>query len=275
MKIGLPEIATQTINEYKNLKLGGKEIPCPYFINSEKEKGGLRVLVGKGSPEEIEHEVKVWAQLRGFDLEQATVDEIREFMIKHKIGVDCSGFLVHVINRWMKKRMGKRLIDCLKFENNSLFSILKRRLRSAENIGASTLTSEMNTTKITDLNEVRPGDLIRLKGIRKNAHHIAMVSEMEGDFSGEKFIIKSFKYVHSTRNYADKHGLREGEVKITKPGKELKDQEWTEIYKGKSWTYEGLMKEYEDNGMRRLKCFEKEIQRNFEENIIANKAEEA
>ena len=271
MIIRLPDNVWKTVKEYNNLQLGGNSVPCPYFINSDDEKGGLRVLVGKGSPEEIEHEVKVWSQLKGFNLRKASIEEIREFMIQHKIGIDCSGYLVHVINRWMKQNMGKRLVEELKFKDNSPITWVKRRLRSAENIGANTLTNEDNTTKI-EINDVKPGDLIRLKGLRKNAHHIAMVSEVDGDFFGEgetkKFFVKSFRYIHSHRNYDDKHGVRSGEVKITHPGGELKDQDWTEVHKGKNWVYEGLLKEYHDNGLRRLNCLAKEVERNFNDKVM-------
>jgi len=269
MIIRLPDNVWATVKAYNNLQLGGKNVPTPYFINSDDERGGLRVLVGKGSPEEIEHEVKVWAQLKGFDLNKASIAEIREFMIQHKIGVDCSGYLVHVLNRWMKQNMHKRLIECLKFKSNSPLTWVKRRLRSAENIGANTLTNEDNTKRI-EINDVRPGDLIRLKGLRKNAHHIAMVSEVDGDFVGEdkKFIVKSFKYIHSHRNYEDKHGVRSGEVVITNPGGELKDQDWREEQNGKNWVYEGLLKEYNDNGLRRLNCLAPEVERNFNDKVM-------
>ncbi|MBN1916158.1 hypothetical protein JW796_04200 [Candidatus Dojkabacteria bacterium] len=272
MRILLPEEARVTIDQYKSLKLGSKIVPCPYYINTQKESGGLRVLVGKGSPEEIEHEVKVWAQLRGFEMSKASEHEIREFMIKHRIGIDCSGFLVHVINRWMKQTRGRRLIEYLKFDNNSVIAWIKRRLRSAENIGANTLTSLKNTIKITELNDIRPGDLIRLKGRVKNSHHIAMISEIEGDLveeNGKKnFLIKRFKYVHSNRNYDDRHGVREGEVIITNPEAGLKEQNWTEVYNGRNWTYEGLVKEYQDNGVMRLKCLENEIKKNYEAGVV-------
>ena len=260
MKFELPDYVQKEIKKYSELELGGKKVPCPYYINISKERGGLRVLVGKGSAEEISHEVQVWARLKGFDLNNATPEEIREFMVERKIGIDCSGFAVHIYNRWLKRSLGKRLVSCLKHPRNSLWARFRRALRSAENIAANTLTSEENNIKITNLNNIRPGDMIRLKGRVKNAHHLVIVSEVNGDVVGEEFKIKNFKYVQSARYYDDQHGLREGKVIITNPNGEIKDQKWTDVYKGKNWTYEELLKNYEDNGVRRLKCLEKEIE---------------
>lgn len=262
MKLELPEEVKKSIDQYAKLDLGDKSVPCPYYINISKERGGLRVMVGKGSPEEITHEVKVWAQLKGFDLRKANAGEIRDFMLEKGIGVDCSGFLVHVINRWMKSTSKGRLIDCIKFPTNSFIARLRRRLRSAENISANTLTGDENNIKIINLNEVKPGDMIRLKGKIKNAHHVLMVTEVDGD-KGEngKFKIKKIKYVGSARDYEDENGIRFGDIDITDSEGELKDQKWNDEYRGKNWHYEGLMKEYEDNGIRRLKCLKEEIEK--------------
>ncbi len=252
VKYVLPEEAWQTINEYKYLPLGGKKVTSPYYINLSKERGGLRVLVGKGTPEEILHEVKVWGKLKGFELENASQHQIREFMIQRKIGIECSGFLYHVITRWLQAKHKGNLVSKLKFHNNGFVNRFRRWLRPAENVSANTMTSDLNTEKIKNLNDIRPGDLIRAKGRVKNAHHVAMISEVKGVLDEKnKFTIESFKYIHSHRFYEDQNGIREGEVIVTNPKGDLKDQNWLEVYKGKNWMLDDLLKDYHDNGIRR------------------------
>lgn len=245
----IPESAKKVIDEYTHLPLGGKEIVCPYFINPKTQRAGLRVLVGKGDPGEITREVKVHAQLKGIDLNKLPAIEIRQFMQDNHVGIDCSGLVAHTYNFWLKNEGKKPLINYLKFKNNSLFHRLKRVLRPVEQIGANTTTNSDNTKPITDLNKVRPGDLIRSKGLRKNAHHLMIISEVTED-NGQ---VKEIEYVHSIRGYEEENGLRFGKILISDPTLPLHQQTWTEIKNGRNWAYEGFINQLEDNGIRRLK----------------------
>lgn len=248
----LPPVATKLIEHYLSLNVDGKQIACPYYINIGHIKD-LRVMVGKGSPDEIEMEVRIWAQLKGVELDKLTEDEIREFMRSRRIGIDCSGFLYHVLNTWLKSETGKGLLPCVKFRNNNPLVKLKRWLRPAENIGADILTSELNSDKI-NLQDIKPGDLVRSKSPKQNAHHVLLITRV----GMEKNTPKWFEYTHSTMHYGDANGVRIGKVEITDVNGELKDQKWLEKDEnGKCWTQEGLMINYGDNGLRRLRCLDK------------------
>lgn len=251
--LSLPAAAEQVISEYTHLRLGNKDVVCPYYINKTKERAGLRVLIGKGDPGEIIREVNVWAKLKGFDMTKADAKQIREFMILHSIGVDCSAFVVHTLNYWFKQVGKQPLIKYLKFPHNGPIDLLRRALRPVENIGANVLTSTDNCVAISNLNEIRPGDFIRSKGHLKNSHHIALVRSV----TLEDDVITEFEYVHSNRNYDDQNGVKYGKVLITNPKGELKDQNWTEVMNGKNYTLEGLLNQYEDNGIRRLRILAK------------------
>lgn len=246
------------IENYFKLTIGGKEIVCPYFINKKSVRGNLRVMAGKGSPEEIELESKIWAKVRDFDLNNATTEEVRAFLQQEKIGIDCSGFIAQILSTYMKETNQGKLVSKLKFEQNNLFMSLRRKLRPIENIGAKTLTSELNCEKIDNLNDIKPGDLIRAKGKQKNAQHIGMVVEVvHSDKVGTELghdsdTIVSFKYVNSHRYYGDKNGVRYGEVIITDQSGGLKDQDWKDTHSdGINYFLEDLLVEYEDNGIRR------------------------
>lgn len=281
MILKVPFPLQKEIDKYFNLRIGGKSVACPYYLNKKVAVGNLRVMSGKGSAREIEHETKVWAKVKGFDLKKATTDEIREFMIDSKIGIDCSGFVVHILNNYLKQRNKRSLIRYLNFSNNDIISEIRRLLRPVENISANALSSELNTYKIKNLNNMRPGDLIRAKGKQRNAHHVAIVTEVEleipCDVDGNSRTlmeyrkerneianlpgcsvhpqakIKRFTYVNSHRYYKAQNGMRYGEVIITNPDKELKDQKWTDTFEGRNYFLEDLKVKYEDNGIRRLK----------------------
>ncbi|KKQ36340.1 MAG: hypothetical protein US52_C0001G0008 [candidate division WS6 bacterium GW2011_GWA2_37_6] len=250
-QISLPNGTKEIIKSYFELPLGGKKVKCPYFMNLKGERAGLRVMIGKGTVEEIVHEVMVWAQLKGVGLNKMSTEEIRSFMIKKGIGIDCSGFAVYVLDAWFKEIYHAHLWESLHYKDNSFFAKLRRRLRPVENIGAELLTSEINCTKVTHLQEILPGDLIRAKGKQNNAHHVAVITDV---FYNDKGIIEKFVYTHSHRFYELENGVREGYVIITDPEKELKDQEWHDHYQNRNYMLEDLLVDYQDNGIRRLKA---------------------
>jgi hypothetical protein len=251
----LPEQVQNVIKEYFALPLGGKKVKCPYFMNLRKERAGLRVMVGKGSAEEITHEVKVWAQLKGIDLNAISEQQIREFMIQKGIGIDCSGFAVYALDAWTRFLGKGHIWKRLKYFSNSPMMRLRRWLRPVENIGANLLTSDLNCEKITDLNLIQPGDMIRAKGKQENAHHVAIISEVFRDENTKK--LKRFVYVHAHRFYGPENGVRKGEVEIIDLTKSLKDQKWTDHYQNRNYMLEDLLVDYEDNGIRRLKFLAK------------------
>ena len=245
----IPDSAKLIINEYKNLPIGGKVVNVPYFMNLKKRRAGLRVLVGKGDPGEIVREVYVTAQGKSFDLKKATIHQIRQFMIDSNIGVDCSAFIVHIYNSWLRSEGKSPLNKYLQFQNNSFISKLKRFLRPVENIEANLLTGHLNTEIIKSLNNILPGDLIRSKGKYKNSHHVLLIIKVVKDQNQ----VKEFDYIHSTREYDDNNGIKEGKIVISDIHGKLIDQNWQEIKDGRNWTYEGFLKENNDNGIRRLK----------------------
>ncbi len=248
MKKKISKHSLKMIDDYFNLPLNGKKVPCPYYINVRKLRMGLRVLIGKGSPDEIVKESLIYEKLRDKDFSKMTVDEIRNFLTKRHIGIDCSGFVTHVLDYTLLKQGKKHLWKYLKHPRVNLYGKIARFLRPVENLSAETLTNDENTKAITNLDEIQPGDLIRAKGLRKNSYHIMLITEVEVEHD----VVKSFTYVHSTREYADQHGVRKGKVIITDPNASLTKQKWTDEYKGRNWTYEEICVDPEYSQVRRL-----------------------
>lgn len=250
MERTIPEEVKQLIEHYIGLDLGGKKVRTPYFRNVKRVRAELRSLVGKGTPEEIEEETMIYAKLRGFDLEHSSEKEIREFMQSQGVGADCSGFVSHILDKWLRT-IGKGSVHKnLKYPKANLYRSFLRNLRPIENISADLLTNSENT-EIVKLKDVKPGDLLRLKGVQRG-DHVAMIYEVVR----KDGVVKKFVYVHSNDSDDETNGVRFGEVIISDENKELKDQDWTETNsKGERQMLKRLEREYEDNGLRRPKFF--------------------
>lgn len=249
----IPDVVKRQINEYAKLNLGGKNVVTPYYINDKRRKD-LRAMIGKGTPEEIIVEAKIWEKLKGYDFNNMSPEEIREFLISKGIGIDCSGFISHLINIWYKEKEGKPIWNKLTPLQRSPLWRLRYFLRPVENLGAEILTNDNNTFPV-ELNDAKPGDLIRSKAKKNNGHHIMLISEVTRDETKESTPVVVIKYVHSSPYFGSENGIREGEIRITDINKPLHEQEWLEQDEnGIKHTLEGYMVNVEDNGIRRLKC---------------------
>ncbi len=243
----IPEIAGE-LDRFFKLQIGGKSVTAPYYINTKRRRD-LRALVGKGTADEIELEAKVWAQVKGLNLGEATTESIRELMQQVGIGIDCSGLVVHSL-RPILGRHGINLFSSVRYKLNNLRARLGRILRPAENLGADDLTSLANC-EVVELSKVRPGDFIRGIGKQRNAYHIAIVTEVVAGSNGDAKIIK---YSHSHRKYGSNNGVRQGVMEITNPHGSILEQKWLEVHTdGRNYLYEDLVSEPEDCGFRRLK----------------------
>src|SRR5438105_1807755 len=83
------------------LNLGGKKVPTPYRLNHPYQSDSKKY--GKSSPEQLTQDVIEKATEQDFNLDNASVDEIRVFMKKNLLGIDCSGFVYWCLNELLKK----------------------------------------------------------------------------------------------------------------------------------------------------------------------------
>jgi hypothetical protein len=251
--------AEKIVQKFLNLNLGAKHIRAPYYMNLKKSKD-LRAMVGKGTPEEIELEAKIWAKLKNVDLNSLDNEAIRDFLITRDIGIDCSGFVVHVLNSWYKAETGKNIWGKLKPMNSSFLGKIAYKLKPVEKLGAEILTNKINSIKI-DINNVMPGDVIRSKWKRKNSHHIVLIYKVIRD---EDNIVKEIEYVNSTEQYGKENGVRFGKIIIKDANLPLEQQEWIDFDENNvNHTLEGYLVQLEDNGLRRLKPIDDIIKRNI------------
>lgn len=234
----------EIVSSYFNLNLGGKIVPSPYYINTHKRKAELRALIGKGTAEEIIEETLIYAKIKGFNLKESDPFKIRSFMEKIGIGIDCSGFVGYILGSHIN-------LKSLKFRQNSLYLSILRTIRFIQNISADDLTSELNTEIVTDLNNVKPYDLIRSHAVIEGGMHVAIITEVNTSEDGK---VLDFKYVHSTRWYEEFNGVREGKIVVTNPLLDLSNQEWIDEVRGRNYFKEEFMTNISDSGVRHLKC---------------------
>jgi hypothetical protein len=248
----VPQCVQKLVNRYMNLEINGKIIQTPYYRNVKRVRAGLRVLVGKGTPQEIEEETLIYAKLRKVDLNALDPKGVREFMLQEGIGVDCSGLVSQLLHKWFKQAKKGAISRNINYPSKSLYRKLLTLLRPIESTGADILTNDQNTKKIA-LSEILPGDLIREKGIPRG-DHVLMIYSVQ--YASQK--PQSFVYVHSSDKFNGKSGVKFGKVEIIDLKKDLKDQKWLEKNdKNEKPAYNQLMKDYKDNGLRRLKSLEK------------------
>lgn len=249
-QLTLPKESQEVLEHYFNLKLGGKKVRSPYYINEtydenykkvyqsskeldrfKKKNTKKRSLIGKGYPYEIEKTVEDFAEKYHFDLKKADTGEVREFMQEHGIGIDCSGFVVWILNGLFKQKYQKPIWDFIDFKTNNLFRRTIFKLRPVENISVRILIQ--NSKLIDNILKIKVGDLV----IAWKNQHVLLVNRVGYNSKGYP---ASFEYINSTWWYGDQNGVRKGTVLITNPKGYLTDQKWDDLCVGKDWTLEGI-----------------------------------
>lgn len=174
------------------LPIGGKKVPTPYRINTPFQPD--RKKYGKSNAEELVRDTIQEANKQNFDLEKSSAEEIRKFMGKNQLGIDCSGFAYHLLDSLLKK-IGKGNLESNGFSK-------------ASSTNVATLTSDQFTVPV-ELKNAKPGDLIRINS--KQADHILIIIETNN----------SITYVHSS-GITNPTGIHSGKIKNGKFPEDLK-----------------------------------------------------
>lgn len=248
-----PAEVMRLIHEYFHLQVGGIEFKTPYYSNVIKARARHRSRVGKGTPQEIQSQALRCGKRRGFSYRDKTPAEARDFLKAQRIGVDCSGYVAHLLDTWLTVMGRGSLTRHIRFPRPTLaswFRYLVCRLRPIENIGANLLTGPLNSFPV-QLAEIRPGDLIRLKK-SDSTYHVGIVLTVTYFRHPPAMSPTTVEYTHSSSNIED-HGVRISTLKVTDLSRPLHLQDWSDIHEdGQSWS-ELLSKD--DCGFRRLRFF--------------------
>lgn len=221
----LTPAAEEIVEKYLKLPMIGAPVNAPYFNNQRTQiKGGLAVMVGKGTPEDIGLEAEIMAKSKGFDLAAASASQIKQFLCEQNLGVDCSALAYYVLRYEGIVRAKKDLQSALQFpEVKSWWRKFLVKLRPSQNINVAVLGAPENSVVIPK-NEVEPGDLIFLwnTGPNKTLNHVLIVTKVDD---------RVITYVHSFRWRNEgkyDHGVRTGSITWTKPNADILNDVWIE-----------------------------------------------
>lgn len=253
IRLSVPVI--NIINHYLTLNLGGEKIVTPYYINSNftkpivhrkilanikfhyvKKRTKQRGLIGKGNPKEIEKVTQIYAKKSGFNLETASKEEIKQFMEKYGIGVDCSGLVVWILNELTKEKYNKPVWHYINFNAKHVVKKLMILLRPIENISVKVLSNSNNSISINSILDIRVGDMI----IGWWDEHVLLITEIGTDENNKPYY---FEYINSTWWYGKNNGVLKGRVDISDIKGYLVEQTWEDFQEGKNWTFEGIKNE--------------------------------
>jgi hypothetical protein len=182
------------VNQYVNFEIAGKKFNIPYcmaFDASEKpltyHRGRTQRFKnygGKGSPEQIRKALIKTAQKHNLNLTEASTEEIKKLMVQHGIGIDCSGFVYHVLDRYLRERYHTSLARHI-LRYPGAIGVLERivlRPQRVRRCSAATLTSKLNTIEIELVKDMQPGDMIRLTHADWKGKHIAIIVDVDAHY---------------------------------------------------------------------------------------------
>jgi len=232
--------ANKLLDNYFNLPFKDvSDVRCPYYINKKyPHRGQLKALVGKGTPTDIVEEAKIisiqyWYGI--FDKHglchiptEKRAEELRKYLIDVGLGIDCSGFVTHILNVHFKEANGLNILRLLpRAYFMSFFRELICFFRPVENIGVRAYVSDKTTTKIEKISDISPADVVVMLeiGPNKKRNHILLITEINGN---------TIKYAHARAWSCEGqygHGVAKGEIYIVNPNDGLLEQEWTEFKK--------------------------------------------
>jgi hypothetical protein len=244
----LSPAAEKIINDYFNLPLPGiANVRCPYFNNSRaNQRGQLRALTGKGTPNEIIAEAKIislqyksglfckngdCAEKNDHTGAPFTADEVVKFLVDHNLGIECSGFVSQVLRAHFQET---KKIDFTKkmfiVPPSHLLRWLLAKLRPIENISVRVLADDANSNHVIggaigyNYENVLPGDVVIMldTGPLGKRNHILLITAKTGAI---------INYVHArawTSEGRYNHGVSRGTITIMNPLKTLLEQTWTE-----------------------------------------------
>jgi len=211
----IKEELREYLDQYLNLEIvPGKRVRVPYWLNKYGAGDLQRIqgpFGGKGTPNEIKKATLEKAKTLGVNPSEMPPSEIKKFMKENRIGVDCSGFVFHILN----------------FIKPGFWKTLKmapgRSPNPARRFNAAALSSPDNSIKVGKTKDVRVGDLIPVSAEGDGGiDHILIVVGVSHDH---------LVYAHSSSRTTIK-GPHLGKMMITKPMGNLRDQQWQEVYNG-------------------------------------------
>ena len=118
----------------------------------------------------------------------SSIEQIQQFMIQNKLGLDCSGFIYRMLDFLLLKTKGKRLKSAVGSH--------------VGNTNVQKLTSLRLSEKIEDFTQVKPGDLVKLNSHKEIPHVFVVLENLNG----------IIKYAHN--GITQLNGVQTGEFRL-------------------------------------------------------------
>jgi len=231
--------------EYIDFEIAGKQVKIPYVL-AKGRRLHFWDSSGKGTYKQIRVETIKRAKDKGVVLNLIPGLDINRFMRREGIGIECSGFVYHLLDAFMKEKKGSSLVKCLLRYSGFLGKLERVLLRPyrVRRISAQDLTSDINTVRIEKVSEIRAADLIRLSPLKWSGKHVAIIVEVTP---------KCIVYAHSSKD-TKKQGPHFGKIEVTVEDAGLEEQQWFEETKYGNNYGESCFKIENGDSVRRLKC---------------------
>jgi hypothetical protein len=227
----LSKNALERIDQYLNLRIGHVSCPVLYFNNKTTgTRAALASHVGKGTPEDISHELTTILFKQKISLDTLSVELLRKTMLEHHIGIDCSGFVYHVLDTESISSGHGRLHRHLTFKNRTnIFRTIAIFMHPEKNTSVAILADNSNSS-IIPLQNIRPGDLVVMTDNTEapERDHILIIHRVDYDESSSRRILY---YSHSVAYPEDGlygTGVRQGTIDLATPQDTLFEATWIE-----------------------------------------------
>lgn len=255
-------ILTKATKEYTEFEVAGKRVQIPYHIardqQAREQKWKLWKFSSKGTPEQIHQELEKTASKVGFDLKEATALEINKFMTDYKIGIDCSGFVYHVLDPLVKAKTGRGIGSWVSRFKGFVGAIEKFILsyERVRRIGTKDLARDLNSVPVMKIENIIPGDLIwhaakHLDENKRRRRHVIVVTSLEVDDTSRE--LRRINYAHSARETFPS-GPHFGTLDVINPHDWLDKQKWEETMTNGANYGEDFFGPSYRSGVRRLRC---------------------
>lgn len=220
---------------YTHLLLGGKQIRAVYWMDKIKKKI-WGPYGGKGSPEELAEAANKIAKEKGINLTKLKRRQIRLFLKKSLIGMDCSGLAFNLLDALDKEKGGNGLVD----------DIPGARGRFLVRASVAMLTNNEVSVPVKKISDLRIGDMIRLSA----GKHLAVVTQIKK----EDKEIREIVYVHSSSGTAI-DGVHTAKILVLNENLGLEKQRWLETAKNGENYGQKFFHPEKGDGIRRLKIW--------------------
>ena len=227
----LSQPAQERIDQYHHFTLGNTSCPVLYFNNkTQGARAALAVYVGKGTPQDISQELTTILFKRKISLDALTPEQAQRLMYEEHIGIDCSGFVYHVLDAESIARGFGHIHTHLSFSHRrGIFGRIATYMHPEKNASVAVFADDANSSVVA-IHDVAPGDIITMTG-NMNAperDHILLIHAVESDESGSPLRIH---YSHSVAYPEDglyDTGVRQGTISFDTSHTPLLEATWTE-----------------------------------------------